>query len=318
MATNPGSAALADNPGAAAPAAAPGAETSPAAAAPAAEKPWTEQAGVDPKFASAIAAKGWTNANDVLESYTQVEKLVSLERGGDVDRILVKPKADATPEEVAAFRAKAGFAAPAEASEYGFTPETISTQAVALFSGSGLPAEMAGQFALEMTPVVEAAAGWMKEAGVPTDVAQGLVGQVLAREVQALKDFHTNSTREFTELQTELGDKYGDFEESARRAFRATELDKGILDKLEMTLGTKGMMQMFAKFGGAMSEAAAPTPGKGASAGQFTQSAEQAQARIQVLQRDNDFQAKLLSTNPEVRKASQAEWEQLFKTAYPA
>lgn len=282
------------------------------------EKPWFENAGIDAKYAPSIAAKGWQNPNDILESYTNVEKLVSLERGGDVDRIIVKPKADATPEEIAAFRAKAGFAPPADVAEYGFTPESVAAQATELFTGSGLPQEMAGQFAAEMTPVVEAAAGWMKEAGVPKDVAAGLVKQVLGREVAALKEFHVNSDKEYTALQTELGDKFGDFEEAGRRAFRASGLEKPMLDKLEMSIGTKAMMQMFAKFGSAMTEAQAPQPGKQGGSGQFTQTAAQAKSRIDTLSRDSDFQARLLSTNPEVRKAANAEWEQLFKDAYPS
>ena len=243
---------------------------------------------------------------------------MSLERGGDVDRILVRPKADATPEEIAAFRAKAGFAAPADIAEYGFTPESVQTTATDLFTAAGLPVEMSQAFAAEMTPVVEAAAGWMKEAGVPKDVAAGLVQQVLGREVAALKEFHTKSDQENKALQQELGDKFGDFEEAGRRAFRASGLDKGVLDKIELAIGTKAMLNMFGKFGQAMTEASAPQPGKQGGSSQFTQTADQARQRIDTLSRDSDFQAKLLSPNPEVRKAANAEWEALFKTAYPS
>lgn len=330
MSGNAGSAALAGNPGGGgAPAGDQGGQQGGQGGAPAGgegagagagggDKPWFEQAGIDAKYAPAIAAKGWTNPNDILESYTNVEKLVSLERGGDVDRILVKPKADATPEEIAAFRSKAGFAAPADIAEYGFTPESVATTATDLFAASGLPAEMASSFAAEMTPVVEAAAGWMKEAGVPKDVAAGLVSQVLGREVAALKEFHTKSDQEYTALQTEMGDKFGDFEEAGRRAFRASGLEKGVLDKIELAIGTKAMLNMFGKFGQAMTEASAPQPGKQGGSSQFSQTADQAKQRIDTLSRDSDFQAKLLSPNPEVRKAANAEWEGLFKTAYPS
>jgi len=326
MSGNAGSAALAGNPGGGgAPAGDQGGQgggtpsgDQGGAAAGGGEKPWFETAGIDPKYAPAIAAKGWTNPNDILESYTNVEKLVSLERGGDVDRILVRPKADATPEEIAAFRAKAGFAAPADIAEYGFTPESVQTTATDLFTAAGLPVEMSQAFAAEMTPVVEAAAGWMKEAGVPKDVAAGLVQQVLGREVAALKEFHTKSDQEYTALKQELGDKFADFEEAGRRAFRASGLDKGVLDKIELAIGTKAMLGMFGKFGQAMTEASAPQPGKQGGSSQFTQTADQAKQRIDTLSRDSDFQAKLLSPNPEVRKAANAEWEGLFKTAYPS
>jgi len=322
MATNPGSAALAGNSG--------GEGGTPAAGdqgqqgggqggAPAAggEKPWYETAGVDPKFHTAIQAKGWQNPNDVLDSYTNVEKLVSMERGGDVDRILVKPKEGATQEEIAAFTAKAGFGAPEKAEDYGFSPEFVGTKASELFAANGLPAELAGQFSTEMTPVVEQASKWMHEAGVPPAIAKGLVGNVLASEVASLKAFHAKSDQDYTALGQELGDKFGDFEEAGRRAFRQSGLEKATLDKIEMAIGTKAMMNMFAKFGGAMSEAAAPSGDKSGGQGQFTQTSQGAQQRIQTLQRDSDFQAKLLSPNPQVRGPAQKEWEELFKVAYP-
>jgi len=164
----------------------------------------------------------------------------------------------------------------------------------------------------------EKAKALLKEAGVPKDVAAGLVQQVLGREVAALKEFHTKSDQEYTALQQELGDKFADFEESGRRAFRASGLEKGVLDKIELAIGTKAMLNMFGKFGQAMTEASAPQPGKQGGSSQFTQTADQAKQRIDTLSRDSDFQAKLLSPNPEVRKAANAEWEGLFKTAYPS
>jgi hypothetical protein len=317
MTTNPGSAALTGgNPDPTAASGGSGGEQQDGGGRSGGEKPWFETAGVDAKFHDAIKAKEWRSPNDVLDSYTNVEKLVSLERGGDIDRIVVKPKADATPEEVAAFRAKAGFSAPDTADGYGFTPEQISAKATTLFAAQGLPPELAQHFTAEMAPVVGEAAKWFKEAGLPNDVAGNLVDQVLAREVEGLKAFHSKSDAEYTALGQELGDKFGDFEEAGRRAFKASGLDKGSLDKIEMAMGTKAMMQMFAKFGGAMTEAAAPQPGRG-SGGQFTQSAEGAKTQIHKYQNDSDFQAKLLSPNPEVRKAATVEWENLFKTAYP-
>lgn len=319
MATNPGSAALAGNSGGegGAPAAGTEGQGGGQGGAAGGEKPWTEAAGIDAKYLPAIQAKGWGGVNDVMESYANVEKLVSLERGGDVDRILVKPKEGATPEEIAAFTAKAGFGAPEKAEDYGFNAEFVGGKANELFAANGLPADLAGQFATEMAPVVEQASKWMHEAGVPAGIAKGLVANVLASEVAGLKAFHAKSDQDYTALGQELGDKFADFEEAGRRAFRASGLDKGTLDKIEMAVGTKAMMQMFAKFGGAMSEAAAPSGDKGGGTSQFTQTSQGAQARIQTLQRDSDFQAKLLSPNPQVRGPAQKEWEELFKVAYP-
>lgn len=288
MAENAGSAALTGNPDAPDT----GAQGEPGTISAPAVKAWYEET-VDPKFHDAIKAKEWKGADDVLDSYVNIEKLVSLERGGDVDRIVVKPKADATPEEIAAFRAKAGFAAPENVEAYGFTQEQ-----------------------LEAAPILGEAAKWFKESGVPVDVASNLMTQVLAHEEAQVAAFRAKSDTEYQNLSTEMGDKFGDFEEAGRRAFRESGLTADQLNAVEQNLGTKAMMQMFAKFGSAMSEAGAPQPGKEGS-GQFTQSAETAQTRINTLSRDSDFQAKLLSPNPEVRKVAQSEWENLFKTAYP-
>ena len=282
------------------------------------EKPWFEAAGIDPKFHGAITAKGWQNQNDVLDSYTNVERLVSMERGGDIDRILVKPKDGATPEEIATFNAKAGFAAPDKIEDYGFTPETIATKTNDLFTASGLPPELAGQFAAEMTPVVERATQWFKDSGLPPQAASALVDKVLQGEVEGLKAFDAKCAQEYAALGQELGDKLGDFEEAGRRAFRQSGLEPQLLDKIEMAIGTKNMMTMFSKFGSAMGEAAAPSGDKSGGQGQFVQTAQNALSRIQTLQSDSDFQAKLMSTNPQVKQAAQKEWEALFSQAYPS
>lgn len=322
MATNPGSAALAGNSGGE------GGNVQAASGEQAQiggvnvdsavqEKPWFETAGIDAKFHNAITAKGWSSPNDVLDSYTNVEKIVSLERGGDIDRILVKPKEGATPEEIAAFNAKAGFAAPEKVEDYGFTAETIAAKTNDLFTASGLPPELATQFAAEMTPVVERATQWFKDSGLPPQAASALVDKVLQGEVDGLKAFDAKCAQEYAALGQELGDKLGDFEEAGRRAFRQSGLEPQLLDKIEMAIGTKNMMTMFSKFGSAMGEAAAPAGDKSGGAGQFVQTAQNAQSRIETLSKDSDFQAKLMSTNPQVKAAAQKEWSALFQQAYP-
>lgn len=285
----------------------------------AAEKPWHEAAGIDAKYVPAITAKGWTNPNDVLESYTNVEKLVSMERGGDIERILVKPKADATPEEIAAFNSKAGFSAPETVEGYGFTPESIGSKAAEMFTTAGLPADLAGQFSEQMAPVIAQSAAWFKEAGVPAHLASAVVEQVLKHEVADLKTFQDKSNAEYATMQTQMGDRFADFEEAGRRAFKQSGLEAGSLDAIERAIGSKAMLTMFAKFGSAMTEAQAPngsTTG-GAGAPTFTPTAQSAQQRIETLRKDSDFQAKLLSPDPNVKRAAVAEWERLHTAAYP-
>lgn len=297
MATNAGSAALAaDNPGGegGSPTGAEGGTQTPPAGTEGQGGEWFEKVGVDPRFHETIKAKGWKDPNDVLDSYTNVEKLVSMERGGEMDRILVKPKDDAPPEEIAAFREKAGFAAPKSAEDYGFTQEQIAA-----------------------TPILADAAKWFQEAGVPKDVAAKLVDQVTTHDAKLLDVFKQQSDTEYQQLSQQMGDKFGDFEEAGRRAFKASGLDAEALNKIEMAIGTKALLSTFAKFGEAMREASAPSNPNGG-AGQFTTSPATAQSRIETLKKDSDFQAKLLSTNPEVRKAANAEWTKLHEAAYPS
>lgn len=258
------------------------------------EGTWYDKAGVDSRFHDTIKAKDWKSPNDLLDSYTNVEKLVSLERGGEVERIIVKPKADATGEEIAAFRAKAGFTAPEDVAEYGITPDQIASN-----------------------PAMGEAGKWFKEAGVPKDMADKLLAQTTAYEQAQLDAFAASSSREYQMLATEMGDRFGDFEESARRAFKVAGISEQQANEIEQQIGTRALLGMFAKFGQAMTEAAAPQPGK-TGAGQFTVSAEAAQQRIKTLMRDSDFQARLNSPNPELRKATVKEWEQLHLASVPS
>lgn len=297
MAGTAGSAALADNPGGEGGQGSEGegGQSGTGTEGQGGEKAWfeSESVGIDPSYHDTIRAKGWKGPNDVLESYTNVEKLVSLERGGEGDRILVRPKDDAPPEEVKTFREKAGFAAPAKPEDYGFTEEQMQS-----------------------APVLNDAAKWFHEAGVPKDIAGSIVEKALARDAELQTEFEARTTQEYTTLSQQMGDKFGDFEEAGRRAFKASGLDAAALDKIERSIGTTAMLNMFAKFGSAMSEAGMPGPNRSGT-GQFTSSPENAKSRIETLKNDSDFQAKLLSTNPEVRKRATAEWEALHKAAYP-
>lgn len=259
------------------------------------EKPWFENegSGIDAKYHDTIRAKGWKGPDDVLESYTNVEKLVSLERGGEAERILVRPKDDAPPEEVKSFREKAGFAAPAKPEDYGFTEEQM-----------------------QAAPVLNDAAKWFHEAGVPKDVASTIVERAMARDGELQSEFQARTERDLATLQQQMGDKFGDYEEAARRAARVAGWSEATLEDIERREGTAGLFKGLAAFGKTMAEAGAPgQPRTGT--GQFTSSPENAKSRIETLKNDSDFNAKLLSTNPEVRKKANAEWEALHLAAYP-
>lgn len=297
MSTTPGSALLAGNSGAPDPAAgtpdpaAGGAPPSPAPA-PAPSDAW--YASLPAEYHGTITAKGWSGPEAVLQSYVNLEKVVGHEKAGNADRLLVLPKADAKPEELAAFWDKAGkIGVPETAEGYGFkAPE-------------GLDA-----------PILAEAAGWALKAGMPVPMANAFVEQAIAYEQAQVEAFQQRSTQEIGDLQQEWGAKFDDNAELGRRAVRAAGLDGEVLDKIELAIGTGAFMKMFHAFGKNIVEAAAPPPDAGGANGQqFSMSQAQAVDKAAALRKDSDFMARYLSPNPALRRAAMEEIEKLDRLA---
>jgi len=245
----------------------------------------------------AVAAKGWKSVGDVIESYEGLEKLVGLERGDDLakGRVLIRPKGDAKPEEIAEFFGKATEGmVPKEAKDYGITaPEGMDPA----------PFEQAGEL--------------FKEAGLPKPFADKLIGVVAAAEKAKVEQFQADSAKQVTDLQTEWGDNYEPNLEAGRRAAAAVGLDADALNRIELAIGTGPMLKAFAEFGKQYAEMAAPKPGEQGSPGQFRETQESAKAKIEALNKDDAFQARYLSPNPMVRQPALDEMETLLKIAYP-
>jgi hypothetical protein len=292
---NAGTPPAADPPAGAPPAGTPPAADPPAGDPPAAPALKLEGFDVPPERAEYVKNKGWKTAGDMLDSYANLEQVVGLERGGQADRILVAPKADAKPEEVAAFWDKAAKVG---------VPEDVAGYGIQVPDG------------LDPAPFEEIG-GMLHKAGIPKPLADKLLTEGFAAEQAKVEAFGQQSVKDVQDLQAELRDKFDDTMETARRGFSASGLDKESIQRLEMAVGTKAMLKMFAEFGKHYLEAPAPnTQQAGQQPGnQFRMTKEQAVEKQKALMNDDGFMARYLSPNIQTRQAAIAEMEQLAKAA---
>lgn len=227
--------------------------------------------------ATYVANKGWKDTAEVLESYQNLEKLVGVPDGERADRLLIAPKSDAKPEEVAAFLAKANAVAVPEKPEgYGFqAPEGVNPE------------------------VLNMAAGAFHAAGVPKPLAEKVVASMLAQEQAAAETFVKQSNDDILSLQGELGDKFDDEMEVAKRAFKSAGLEQAHVDAIERAVGTKTMLNMFRTLGKGVMEGNDPDadPAKPGGANQFRMNKETAQAKMNSLFADKEFMSRYLSSN---------------------
>lgn len=267
------------------------------AAAPAAD-PWYKAAGIADQYHAGIAAKGWTGPEQVLESYVNLERIVGLERGGQADRIMVRPGDKATPEEIQEFIGKAtGGYVPKDAAGYGFkAPE-------------GMDATL-----------INEAADWALKAGMPAPMAQKFIGEAIAAETARVAEFQAASEKDITDLTKEWGKDFDNNAELARRGWGVVTEKTGItadqLTKFEIIFGTGATMKMMHLFGQGLTEmpgAGASLPGMPGAGGGFRMTAEAAQAKITELHGNSDFMARYLSPNPMMRQKAIEEMEGLQK-----
>lgn len=241
-----------------------------------------------------IQNKGWSDPAAMLESYTNLEKVVGVPDNIRADQLLIAPKSDAKPEEIAAFLDKANkIGVPSAPADYGFKAPAGVDQAQ-----------------------VDAGAQWLHAAGVPKPMAEKVIAEVFKHETAQAQAFEAQSVKDLTDLQAELGDKFDDSMELGRRAFKHAEKEAGLnadfLNKLETAVGTKTMLKLFAVFGKNLTEATAPNGGQ-QSGDQFRMSKDAAQAKITDLYKDAAFMARYSSPNPMERQRAIDEMEQYQK-----
>jgi len=275
------------------------AETPIAPAAPApADKPWYD--GIVPADkATYVEGKHWKGPSDLFDSYVSLEKTLGLPADVRADTLLIKPKADAKPEETEAFLTKALV---------GYVPEKAADYDV------GIKAE-------EMPPEVQTSLDWMHAAGTPQPIAAKIVAEYQKSLAAGEAAFEKQSIDDMKSLAGEFGEKFNDMAELGRRAFKAAEQDAGLtkeqVGQIERVIGTKALMKLFIAQGRNLVE----NPGGGApgnagnSNGGFQVSAEGAKAQIQGKFNDSEFMARYNSPNQATRQSAIAEMERLQKIA---
>lgn len=236
-----------------------------------------------------IKNKGWDGDPAILESYINLEKIMGADKA---NRTLLLPKEDATPEEREDFYRKAGITAPEKKEAY--------------YEGLEIPEQMLS------TPLVQGAPDFFQKAGVPKEMAQKVMKEVIAAETQMEQQFQTESKNQLQEIALKYGTKFADKAELGKRAATASGIDEATMDKIERSIGTAKMMEMFFHFGENMVEGTPPGPGEGGG-NQFRLSTADAQTKVNNLFGDAAFMARYTSPNEAIRKPAIEEMERYQK-----
>lgn len=233
-----------------------------------------------------IQTKGWQSPADVIQSYTNLEKLLGADKAG---RGVVLPKEDA------------------DASEWNQVYDKLGRPKSPADYKLPVPEGETGEFA-------QVAAGKFHELGLTAKQAQGLAEwyNAQAQEMQSsqFNQLAQNSEQEMASLQQEWGKEYDANIEAARRATRQFGLEAPTLEKIENAIGTKEMLQLFAKIGKGVGEDSFVD---GSRSTGFGMSPEAARVRIGQLKGDREWSAKYLGGNADAK----AEMERLMRAAYP-
>jgi hypothetical protein len=218
-----------------------------------------------------VEAKGWKDPAALAESAYNLEKLIGFDKAG---RTIVVPKDDAPPEERRAFLTKLGV------------PETPD--------GYKLPVPEGADPAFAKT-----AAQWMHEAGIPPKQAELLAtkwNEHAAKAVTADQQAAaTKADQEFSALMGEWGKDADARLEVGRRAAAQfipaanPQERQALMTKLELAMGTKNMLTMFAEMGRHLGEHTMIGNGQPGQYGAMTPA--QAQAKISALKMDPTWTA---------------------------
>jgi hypothetical protein len=242
--------------------------------------------GADEVTVGLVQNKGWKSPNDVVQSYTQLEKFV----GAPADKIVRLPTETSTKEDLDAFYNKLGR--PADAKGYELPvpegqPRDFADKAAAKFHELGLTKSQAKVLTEWYNGEGAAVTQAQQEAKAQTNIAQQ----------QALKK--------------EWGAGYDAQMSTARLGMQAFGVDGDTIDKLQDALGYDGAMKFMANLGAKAGEGSFHGGGNGNFNGAMTPG--QAQAEIKSLQADKEWTAKYLAGNKEAKDRM----AQLMKWAHP-
>jgi hypothetical protein len=113
--------------------------------------------------------------------------------------------------------------------------------------------------------------------------------------------FAQQSQLEWDGLKSEWGPAFDAKSEAARRATKQFGIDQVALDKLERSMGTKGMMELLSKVGQSLTESRAVGMGKEGGGDQFLTPGD-AQRQIDLLMKDPEFTRAVYDGNAAARE----------------
>lgn len=236
----------------------------------------------DPALRGYAEVKGYKHADPVefsealLKSYQNLEKL----RGVPAERLLTLPENMEDAEAMKPILEKLGYAAPAEASAYGFTEI------------EGAEPEVAKGYA-ELA---------MKH-GIPVKQAQAVFADIIAMEKQARESLMTEvaeeTAAEIGRLQGEWGPKYDERIEVARRAVRQFGFTEDELKQMESNVGAAAMYKRFHQIGLSLQEGGFV---EGGSKPSTVMTADGARTERDRLTQDKDFMARFLRGDAQARE----------------
>ena len=247
---------------------------------------WLAKVGDD--YRALVEAKGWSNGEEVLKSYRNLEGMLGRSR-------VSVPEAGAGAEEWERFYDTLGR--PETPEEYGFQPP------------EDFPAE------LYDTERAERFAALAHRLGLTDDQARALhdaeVEAALERHAVVEGEIAARERAESEALQREWGRDFEAKLEAAGRAARALATETEI-DALADAVGTGQLVKLFARLGEALGEdRLAGTHGDGAVG------ALDAKAEIDRLSLDTDFTAALRDRRAPGHRQALERWRGLHRQAYP-
>jgi hypothetical protein len=248
----------------------------------AAPNPWGE---LPADLSGFVQNKGWQSPVDALKSYVNLERL----RGVPETELLRIPKEN----DAAGWDAVYGRLRPGKVEDYGI--EGADAELLAKVHEAGLSKQQAQRLAEYL--------------GTRAKTAQEQSEQAKAQRQEA----------DMAALKTEWGGEYDANVEAGKRAARALGWDAATIDKLEDALGTRGVYELAARLGRGLREdgfAGQQGPQSGQSL-PFGMTPQAAGARLQQMQNDPAFQARLYHADKGVRLEAMKERDAIASLAYP-
>lgn len=236
------------------------------------------------EYKPVIEAKGFKDVNDLMGSYTSLEKMLGT-------KTVKVPETDA-PEEWEKVWNKLGR--PEAPEKYSVEGENLEDFKKAAHQVGLTDKQAKGLY------------DWFK--GLTEQQQSSVMEQQKAQEAEMAAKVEA----EINELKREWGAAFDENLNIAKRGAKALGWTEEEINALEATIGSKRLLESMRKIGGATLEDTAVAM-DGSSLGQLVTSPQQAQMKIDAMFANKEFMARYTNPNVRIRQAAIAEIEPLFK-----